>query len=75
MVEGNGLENRRWATIREFESHLLRQIKKESDSQRVAFFCFKINSLRSSASFFENVRKVPKTPNGTKVAQNLAQSR
>ena len=37
MVEGNGLENRRWATIREFESHLLRQILKTPEKSGVFF--------------------------------------
>lgn len=38
MVEGNGLENRRWATIREFESHLLRQVLKKLLRNQGLFF-------------------------------------
>lgn len=38
VVECTGLENRRWATIREFESHLLRQILKEPLRNQGFFF-------------------------------------
>ena len=56
MVEGNGLENRRWATIREFESHLLRQNLKENVLIGAFFFAFRKVIAALQASKTKGVR-------------------